>query len=308
MLTLALALSLATVAAPAIGAAEARAAQDSDPGAAPASTDSSAALLAVAHPAPASPAPSLALAPIAASAITPAAALDSFTKSGNIGIQTNSASTAAMPFPGAELSTKGFPTGSILPLLGFGLAAGLTLAFARRKQQAAPKLLSIVETHSLGGRRQLIVARISGETVLLGSSEAGLSLLLARPGETVEELRQSVMAQTAITQTQAQGGPARSDKSAKPATLAEKAQQTLAAALGKLRLAGKDEEEELEGPSFEELLEEDARLRAQGAPRSRIKIDVEPALLRQPIDPDGESAEDLELRRKLAAGRAGRVA
>ena len=298
MLTLALALSLATAAVP-DGAATASAVLDSDPGAAPASIAAPQIAQTQAQPAQA------AIAPAAAHEVNGSVSL---TNSGNIGIQTNSAGMAAMPgIPGAELSTKGFPTGSMLPLLGLGLVGGLAIAFAKKKQAATSKLLSIVETHNLGGRRQLIVASISGETVLLGSSEAGLSLLLARPGETVEEMKRQVIAQTAIAPAHAPRGSAKNEPQQ---TLAEKATQKVAAMLGKLRLAGKDEvglDEEL---SFEELLEQDALARAQSGSqrRPKIKLEAEPALLRQPIDPDGESAEDLELRRKLPAGRAGRVA
>ena len=72
--------------------------------------------------------------------------------------------------------------------------------------------------------------------------------------------------------------------------------------LGKLRLARPSEPE----LSFEDLLAQDAALRAQGKGQP-IQM-AEPALLRHPIDPLAETAEDTELRRKLAAGRSGRIA
>ena len=51
---------------------------------------------------------------------------------------------------------------------------------ARRKKQQS-NLVEIVETANLGPKRTLVVARVSGETLLLGSSEAGISLLSTRP-------------------------------------------------------------------------------------------------------------------------------
>jgi hypothetical protein len=212
------------------------------------------------------------------------------------GIPTIGTPTIGTPHIGAAPSAQaetshGFPAGPVLPILGFALCGGAALVFARRKQQATPKMLEIVETHGLGGRRSLIVARIAGETVLLGSSEAGLSLLLARPGETV---------------TQAQSEAHRPIAAASPpAPVAGALGSTW---LGKLRLARSHEQgPEIKEPSFEELLALDAaaRSKSRSAPATPL---VEPALLRQPLDPLAESAEDQELRRKLAQGRSGRIA
>jgi flagellar protein FliO/FliZ len=184
-----------------------------------------------------------------------------------------------------DSGSHGFSTSSMIPIIGFALCCAAAIVFAKKKQIATPKLLEIVETHAVGGRRQIIVARIAGETVILGSSEAGLTLLLARPGETVAQL-QATQSFTAA--------PA-----SKPAAQTE---EKASSWLGKLRLA-KAPEPEL---SFEDLLAQDAALRAQGKGQP-IQM-AEPALLRQPIDPLAESAEDTELRRKLAAGRSGRIA
>ncbi len=206
--------------------------------------------------------------------------------------------TVGTPHIGAAATeadaSHGFPAGPVLPLLGFALCGGAALVFARRKQQATPKMLEIVETHGLGGRRSLIVARIAGETVLLGASEAGLTLLLARPGETVTQ-----------AQPEAHRPGAAEAAAAPPASGAGALGSTW---LGKLRLArSHDQIPEAKEPSFEELLALDAAARgkSRSAPGTPL---VEPALLRQPLDPLAESAEDQELRRKLAQGRSGRIA
>jgi flagellar protein FliO/FliZ len=189
------------------------------------------------------------------------------------------------PTVGTQIDSAphGFSAGSMIPVLGFALCCAAAMVFAKKKQIATPKLLEIVETHAVGGRRQIIVARIAGETVILGSSEAGLTLLLARPGETVAQLQ------------------ATQDVAAAPAQKpAPKVEEKATSWLGKLRLAKAPE------LSFEDLLAQDAALRAQG--KGQPVQMAEPALLRQPIDPLAESAEDTELRRKLAAGRSGRIA
>jgi flagellar biogenesis protein FliO len=63
---------------------------------------------------------------------------------------------------------------AVLGLLG---AAAFALT-RRRRTRAAP--LELVGTLSLGPRRQLVVARFGDDELLLGSSEAGLQLLVRR--------------------------------------------------------------------------------------------------------------------------------
>ena len=61
-------------------------------------------------------------------------------------------------------------------LLGLGVAAAL---FARRRATRV-RMIRIVETASIGSRRSLVVACIGGRTMVLGVSEAGVSLLDAQ--------------------------------------------------------------------------------------------------------------------------------
>ena len=62
------------------------------------------------------------------------------------------------------------------PLLAVGgLAAAAALAARRR--QAQPRRLQVVETHALGPKRSLVLARLGEELLLLGCSEAGVTLL-----------------------------------------------------------------------------------------------------------------------------------
>ena len=69
-----------------------------------------------------------------------------------------------------------FSGGSVCAAL---LLAALAVAalLAARRRRATPRLLQIVESASLGPKRSLVLARVGGELLLLGSSEGGVSLL-----------------------------------------------------------------------------------------------------------------------------------
>ena len=69
----------------------------------------------------------------------------------------------------------------LLPLLVLA-ALGGTVVWAKRRAPMQGRLLTILESTSLGPRRSLVVARLGTETLLLGSSEAGITLLAARTG------------------------------------------------------------------------------------------------------------------------------
>jgi len=65
-----------------------------------------------------------------------------------------------------------------LVLVGLGVAA----TFLARRRATRVRMIRIVETASIGPRRSLVVACIGGRTMVLGVSEAGVSLLDAQPG------------------------------------------------------------------------------------------------------------------------------
>ena len=70
--------------------------------------------------------------------------------------------------------------------VGVFLAGSLLLALAggayffARKRAALPRFVRIVETASLGPKRSIVVAQIGDETLILGSSEAGITVLQSR--------------------------------------------------------------------------------------------------------------------------------
>ncbi len=125
-----------------------------------------------------------------------------------------------------------------LPAIVLGTLGAVALFFARRKSRPS-RLVQIVETASLGPKRSLIVARIGEETLILGSSEAGIALLGTKRG---------------LAATEPAPAPA---PVARPATAAP-------GILGRLRL----QKSRVPVPKFEPLLREsleDQELRAKVA-------------------------------------------
>lgn len=159
----------------------------------------------------------------------------------------------SLPSSGPGLDALILPTAALLAL-------ALAALFATRRRKQAPRLVHVLETASLGPKRALVVARIGDELLILGSSEAGLQLLAARPAglepATAEGLKPRLQA---VPDSSPELAP-----------------------------------ESRSGPG---LL---GRLRARLAPAPAAPSPAFEALL-------VESAEDQELRRKLAAGHAGSV-
>jgi flagellar protein FliO/FliZ len=89
--------------------------------------------------------------------------------------------------PAARPATLTLPAGPglgldnlILPVAALlALAIAALLATRRTKQQA--RLVRVLETTAIGPKRALVVARVGDEIMVIGSSEAGLQLLAARP-------------------------------------------------------------------------------------------------------------------------------
>jgi len=71
------------------------------------------------------------------------------------------------------------------PLAVLALLGATALLLKRRSAPARGRALRVLETTSLGPRRQLVLAEVHGEWMLLGSSESGLSLLKSGPAASV---------------------------------------------------------------------------------------------------------------------------
>ena len=82
--------------------------------------------------------------------------------------------------PAALPSSSSFSPGPLAAGLFLALLAAATLVMARRRKRAT-RLVSILESVSLGPKRALVVARLGDELLVLGSSEGGIALLATRP-------------------------------------------------------------------------------------------------------------------------------
>jgi flagellar biogenesis protein FliO len=164
-----------------------------------------------------------------------------------------------LPPPELTLPRSGPGLGAVAApavlLAGLGLTA---LLLARRKGRPG-RMVQVLETTSLGPKRSLVLARLGDEVLLLGSSEAGISLLRSHPS-----------------------GP-------QPAPAPEP--------LGAPEAAPRPRPLTASRPEPAALASLVSRLRGARPPSSPQSFD---AVL-------SESAEDQELRRKLARGQSGSV-
>lgn len=81
-----------------------------------------------------------------------------------------------------------FPTGStdsggggvFLPALVLAILAGVAFYLSKKKRQGGGNL-EVLESASLGLKRSILLVRVKDEILVLGSSEAGISLLSKQP-------------------------------------------------------------------------------------------------------------------------------
>jgi flagellar protein FliO/FliZ len=165
---------------------------------------------------------------------------------------------------------------AVLLLVGLGVAATLL----SRRRATRTRMIRIVETASIGPRRSLVVACIGGRTMVLGVSEAGVSLLDAQAG-TLTPPPASAKAQSTSLEEAALGlrGFGHADAQAESA---QSAQST--------------DDGKHEGSLLSRLFH-----RVQPTAETAGRAHEFDELL-------AESLDDQELRRKLSLGEAGRVA
>jgi len=100
----------------------------------------------------------------------------------------NKAAALAVETPAAESPAKPAsvtPSGLRavgLPALFLAALAVAAYIFARKKRTLGTRRIQILETASLGPKRSLVIARIGDETLVLGASEAGITLLQTSEG------------------------------------------------------------------------------------------------------------------------------
>jgi flagellar protein FliO/FliZ len=176
--------------------------------------------------------------------------------------------------PSIPSAPSSFSPGSLAAGLLLAALAVAALVLARRRQRVA-RVVEIVETASLGPRRSLVVARVGDELLLLGSSEGGIALLTTRPAS---------LAARPVAQDAAAPRAARA---------VDGAMSGLRDAL--LARAAPAAPPDPTAPRLRERIL--ARLKPRAAAPATAAFE---SLL-------AESVEDVELRRKLAAGQIGSV-
>jgi|GEM_PF-3282105 len=88
-----------------------------------------------------------------------------------------------------------------VPAAFLALLAVAAYGFSRRRRGSLPRHIEILETTSLGPKRSLICARIGDETVILGSSEAGITLLRGGQGPAISTAIATMAATPAMQAT-----------------------------------------------------------------------------------------------------------
>jgi flagellar biogenesis protein FliO len=216
------------------------------------------------------------------------------------------AKSAAAPIPASSSGSS-----TVLTVLALAAIAFAGVMFSRRRAHRAG-MIQILETAQLGPKRALVVARINGNTMILGSSEAGIALLgtvdkttgVAAPAssETADALAEMMPQMTAASLTK---------KSPPPVP---KMSATLALFSGKATTAAPDAttSEGIDGPEgpITKRLDEGGLLARLFKKRANDTISANPTQLEGDWKFDellNESIEDEDLRRKLALGLGGKV-
>jgi flagellar protein FliO/FliZ len=176
-----------------------------------------------------------------------------------ISFPTSTSTLSLTGTPASLPSSSSFSPGPLAAGLFLALLAAATLVMARRRKRAT-RLISILESVSLGPKRALVVARLGDELLVLGSSEGGIALLSTRPAAGL------------LSESTVSPPPQRQE------------------------FLGAEACPPLQGHATSKggVLDLFSRLKARARPSSTPPFD---ALLT-------ESLEDVELRRKLAAGFA----
>jgi flagellar biogenesis protein FliO len=79
------------------------------------------------------------------------------------------------------------PTSLIAPALGLVGLIALTFTLKRRKKTLGGTGIALLEATSLGDKRSLVIADVLGERMVLGVSEAGITVLMSKPAPSLNE-------------------------------------------------------------------------------------------------------------------------
>lgn len=193
--------------------------------------------------------------------------------------------------PPALATAKPAAFGSVvMPALVLIGIAGAAFFVSRRKAKREG-LITILETAHLGPKRSLVLARVGGETMILGSSEAGITML--RP---LDSKPAAPLAAPAATAT------ATMDDVTLDITVDDNAQASAP-------VAAKTQTPEMPKTEDGEPTDEIGWLSRlfHRRPDNNVRSAVSPEETRAFDQILHESLEDQDLRRRLAAGQGGKV-
>jgi len=209
----------------------------------------------------------------------------------------------AEPAKAASVGPSGFRAVGMPALFLAGLAIA-AYVFARKKRGLGnTRRIQILETASLGQKRSLVIARVGDETLVLGASEAGITLLQAGDGSGAAKL---------IAPASAPGDAAPAVKAAASSKLDEvelpnELDQSLVDALadvpepdGIAPAAARGSFRSIEGGLA-------SLFGRKAAATAAARIEPKASAATTFDDLLEDSVEDQELRRKLAAGMSARV-
>jgi flagellar biogenesis protein FliO len=124
----------------------------------------------------------LTAAPTADTGASPADAVVAAAFAGEKDIGTKPADLKAPSDAGA------FPLSNLLaPALGLAGLVALTFTLKRRKKTLGGTGIALLEATSLGDKRSLVIADVLGERMVLGVSEAGITVLMSKPAPSLNE-------------------------------------------------------------------------------------------------------------------------
>jgi flagellar biogenesis protein FliO len=219
----------------------------------------------------------------------------------------NATATAAADKPAGSSSggSGAFMAGALL------LAIAAAAFYFARKRGKTTRYITIIETANLGPKRALVVARVGGQTMILGSSEAGITLLSVGPSSKAARAPQMTAAAPMVAGEITIDTDIDSDSASDTPSYTAPPAAMSAAASTSISLSSSDADEaNTWTPGEQAFFDEGGDAPAQSNLLARLFKRSEPTPesafqnFEQLLE---DSLEDQELRRKLSLGMAGRV-
>jgi flagellar biogenesis protein FliO len=109
--------------------------------------------------------------------------------------------------PMAAVAGASHSGSSLVLAVGLLVAVGGGVLVLTRRRTRRPGLIQILETAAIGPKRALLVARVNGQTMVLGASEAGITLLGSLEGKTEPQVAAVMGSLPAVKEQPEDSGP-----------------------------------------------------------------------------------------------------